>query len=899
MLSICILFLIIFSLLGIIKRTGYLSDFKFDLENINTTLELNGINIEETKRLFTVDNVLDNDALINYIFTNKSITNYSYSFRIQYYSKVFRNSDLYNVYIDIDKTINDNSFIKDMKVSEKGSPFGTLTSNKKLDYAEKIDDINYILLLKARLIIYIVVVYIILFFLMVFCLEKILAVINTCLERIGIKLLFKNSVHSIFNMLNVVSDGITVYREYIISFVVFFPFIIIIYQFLGYSFPYYYSWDSSKLFTNDILLASSNIMPELFLNSNFVFFLLYKCIFIPFAKLFNLISIVNISQLENSLNPYLSFVELSEYILLVQQVLFLLFIAFLYINIVKIMKIHNYTKNKIILYIVSFLFLLSLSIIVHTTFMYNTIRFESNGLFLPLISLYFILLASEINIDSKKHRIYIVLSGIFIGFALFTKILFMFYIVFLYFIYIMFNINKYLNYNNDNNINFSIPLKILFSLFVFSVLMSVCIMIYLKNKLFNTSFIEVIYEQPDKLMLSLSIFPLILLILLIFVYLINKNKLYVSYKLKIFIYNSLIYMFSFYFIIFLSLLLPEKLNSIIYAYLFSYGGGSTIMWKNINNYYLIILLIFIVVLSFVFIRYFNIFYKYIRKLIYLVINLNILKIILSISLIFLSLFLGKFFRNDEKDIILSTTIYIISFFIVYRTILDLEKYRKLFLTLLMVILFIYSVININKFNDYNSKLVKNHQNFVDKSAYIYTQSEWKYLSYGLNALQIANIMNKSYNTDELWDSVFYWSKNVQMLKRLIKQVEIKNNSLSYTSIANTNSVISHNSDIISSIDNNIKGGILVPLTEISNNVYLRDDYDFYYISDVEYKKEDLRMTYLNYDFFVNDNKYFVYKLNMSNWVELKYGYNGDFTFIKNEDFTNAFILINDKLAKKL
>ena len=143
-----------------------------------------------------------------------------------------------------------------------------------MDYAEKIDDINYILLLKARLIIYIVVVYIILFFLMVFCLEKILAVINTCLERIGIKLLFKNSVHSIFNMLNVVSDGITVYREYIISFVVFFPFIIIIYQFLGYSFPYYYSWDSSKLFTNDILLASSNIMPELFLNSNFVFFLL-------------------------------------------------------------------------------------------------------------------------------------------------------------------------------------------------------------------------------------------------------------------------------------------------------------------------------------------------------------------------------------------------------------------------------------------------------------------------------------------------------------------------------------------------------------------------------------------------------------------------------------------------
>lgn len=897
---ICALFLVAFSILGVIKRTGYLSNF--NIEDINSTLELNGLNIEKTKKLFTVDNVLDNNAISNYIFTNEAITNYSYNFRVLYYSKVFRNSDLYDVYIDIDKIINDNSFIKEIKINKKGSPFGTLISDKKIDYNDKIGDINYTLSLKVKLILHIVAGYIIivLFLLIVFCLEK--TIIN-CLKKIRTKLSLKNIKNIINdnsdNNMNIYNDASnSIYKEYIINFLIFFPFVIILYQFLGYSFPYYYAWDSTKILANDILLISNNIMVEFLMNSNFIFFYMYKYIFIPFAKLFNLISILNISELENSLNPYLSYAELCEYILVVQQILFLVFIALLYINVVKIMKIHNYVNKKIILYIISFLFLLSLSIITHTTFIYNTIRFETNGLFLPLISLYFVLLTSGVDIDSKKHRIYIILSGIFIGFALFTKIIFVFYIVFLYSIYIVFNFDKYLNYNNNDNINFSILLKMLFGMLIFSILMTTSIIIYLKNKIATTALVlDIVYSKPEKLILGLCIFPLLSVFLFIFIYLINKNKIYASYKLKILIYNSLIYFFSFILIIFLSLLLPEKLDSIIYSYLFSYGGGSTIMYSNTNNHYLIIALISIVVLSFIFIIFFNIFYRYMRKLIYLVKNLNILKIILSVLLILLSLFLDKFLRNDEKDTILSSTMYIISFFIFYKSLFDLLKCRKLLLILFIFILSVYSVININKFNDYKPRLLQDLN--LDKSAYVYTQTEWKNVSYGLNASQIVNIMNKVYSTDELWDSVFYWSKNVQMLKRLLKQVEIKNNSLAYTSIANTNSVISHNSDIISSIDDNIKGGILIPLTDINNNVYLRDDYDFYYISDKEYNKENRRITYLDYDFSVNGNKYFVYKLSMSTWGELNYGYNGNFTFIKDEDFTNAFILINDKLAKKL
>ena len=49
-----------------------------------------------------------------------------YSFRISYYSKIFRNSDIYKVYIDTDKIIKENNYVKKIIINEKGSPFGVL-----------------------------------------------------------------------------------------------------------------------------------------------------------------------------------------------------------------------------------------------------------------------------------------------------------------------------------------------------------------------------------------------------------------------------------------------------------------------------------------------------------------------------------------------------------------------------------------------------------------------------------------------------------------------------------------------------------------------------------------------------------------------------------------------------
>lgn len=150
-LIICFITFIILSILGKKNRVGYLGEFKFDEYHIENTLQLNGFDIDETKKLFTIDNILDNDALTNYIFTNEAITNYSYGFRLKYYDKVFRNSDIYGVYIDTNKLINDNNFIKSIKTDGNGSPFGNLISDKIIDF-EKIDNINYTLAIKNKII---------------------------------------------------------------------------------------------------------------------------------------------------------------------------------------------------------------------------------------------------------------------------------------------------------------------------------------------------------------------------------------------------------------------------------------------------------------------------------------------------------------------------------------------------------------------------------------------------------------------------------------------------------------------------------------------------------------------------------------------------------------------------
>lgn len=162
LLSISIIFImviLILFVLGSFNRIGYLSEFKINIDN---TLKLNGFNVESVKESFTIDNVLDKISITNYLVTNISITNYSYDFRIKYYSKIFRNSDIYGVYADTNKIIQDNNFIKEIKFDYKGSPFGVLISDRLIE--NNINNIQYSLKIKFSFYIIVLLIFIVLSF---------------------------------------------------------------------------------------------------------------------------------------------------------------------------------------------------------------------------------------------------------------------------------------------------------------------------------------------------------------------------------------------------------------------------------------------------------------------------------------------------------------------------------------------------------------------------------------------------------------------------------------------------------------------------------------------------------------------------------------------------------------
>ncbi|WP_302367428.1 hypothetical protein [Brachyspira aalborgi] len=136
--------LITLQILGSKKRVGYLTDFNLEIDR---TLELNNLN--DIRKDFTVDGKLDEENIKNYLLTNENITNYVHHFRIRYYDKVFRNSDIYAVYTDLN---NLSDFVKEVKMDYDGSPFGSLISDKIIIGEEKIDNVSYILKLKSSFI---------------------------------------------------------------------------------------------------------------------------------------------------------------------------------------------------------------------------------------------------------------------------------------------------------------------------------------------------------------------------------------------------------------------------------------------------------------------------------------------------------------------------------------------------------------------------------------------------------------------------------------------------------------------------------------------------------------------------------------------------------------------------
>ena len=142
---ITIIFFIALSVLGNKTRVGYLQPIFFT-HNVEETLRLN--NLENIKTNFIVDKEFDEEKWTNYLITNETINIYSYGIKMGYYNKVFRHSDIYDVYPDLSGLPD---YITEAEMWGEGNPFGYLTSAKIIT-EEKIENINYTLKVKKNII---------------------------------------------------------------------------------------------------------------------------------------------------------------------------------------------------------------------------------------------------------------------------------------------------------------------------------------------------------------------------------------------------------------------------------------------------------------------------------------------------------------------------------------------------------------------------------------------------------------------------------------------------------------------------------------------------------------------------------------------------------------------------
>ena len=160
--SFCIVIIILFTifLIGNKYRYGYLSDLELD---IYKTLDINNIEyykFSDSNLLLDANNcILDKD----YILTNNSIKKYVYNFKINYYSKIFRHSDILGVYLDTNQLLHNYSHILDVNMNNSGSPYGYFISDKILYEIYKIDNVLYKLKIKQYIYIIIFILFFILF----------------------------------------------------------------------------------------------------------------------------------------------------------------------------------------------------------------------------------------------------------------------------------------------------------------------------------------------------------------------------------------------------------------------------------------------------------------------------------------------------------------------------------------------------------------------------------------------------------------------------------------------------------------------------------------------------------------------------------------------------------------
>ena len=868
-----ILLIIIFTLLNMLgnkTRIGYIEDITL---NIDDTLSINNI---------TNDLIITNNQEFKkeYINTNMYLQNYLYNFRISYYSKVFRNSDIYEVYPNINKIIEANTNIISINIDKKGSPFGKITSYILL-YDKKIDNVEYTLKIKSYIlkILFLIITFITLIFIFIYLLNIIYKNINNFNFSNYKKITHYNQNNQYINI-------------FIFSFIIVLFLVLIIYQNIVLRYPFNFGWES-QAFILDIFLSVNNRMKDVFIWPGITPDILFKYIFIPIGKLFNILNIPTFNDLKQSLNPFFLYKEFVDYIFIVNRAILLIFSIIMYINIINILKPTFHLLNKYLLYIIA-IFIAILAFILPSTLTLFFYRPEPSGLLMWSIALFFTIKASKTN-SYYYHKLYIILSGLFIGFAYLQKLLFFGGVIIIPLIYFIIKENEFEYKNIYDKKSFLIFVILTSVLIIFNIILYYIIV---NKKLIAVNFFILnrkgISNPLTKILIAQLILPIICIFISLFLYMIKIKKIQLPNIVKIYIYYFVIYITSVISSILITLTLPNGIQSLFNGYLFSFAPTQfflSIISKNIGNNSsipIIITSIIIFLLLLIPIYKFNIFYSK-RRLFF-----SVLMLLISI---FINYVLSRGRLNIHYsglgvtglDQLVGFSFIIISIIVLLREALLNIKLKYISVSMFSIIVIIYSYFCFNRMEFVYNK-------YTEHSSYFYTIKEWITWSYyNLRGTEYVNILKNVYSDDKSINYVIRWSKDIKKVKTLLLSIN-NNNNLSDTIIAAENQYLDIDKNKqITYIDSKLEGNLIVKLkNDNENKIYLREDYNFYLISKNKCREIDERIIEMpNIQFQINEINYNIYLLTMSDWIKLDYGYNGEFIF-DGKELEDSYILIEEK-----
>ena len=599
-------------------------------------------------------------------------------------------------------------------------------------------------------------------------------------------------------------------------FLIFLPVFLISYIVIGANYPYYSAWDSSVVYAIDSLIVGSNQPPDHLFHPNSIPLIFNRYIFLPTAKFLGIIQISSMKELLNHSNPYLPFVETTN---------FLINIGYLYIIIFLITVYRIYSKilattigyfrglQNIILVVLIILVSLTWGNLPYFIFW---IRYESIGLVFWVLALYCIIQAAE----SPTQIRFFIISGVFSGFSILSKIQFLAGVCVFPLLFCSL-INWHSISSKKNESRYLVILASLIFIGI-SLIHYLSYTSFVQKSIISAAFVDTLSSHNFA-----PIFPIITFCYLSFViYLLFIKTKAITLAIP-YLFRFTLFLTGIVSPLLLSLLLgtsyKERTGALYLTYIYSFMFGQKSAGYTSHPAFISLLPLLIPVIFLFFILVYPKF-----KTIFLQNFQNRISISFSLgTLFFLQIAIALILRPDAaKDGMIKDLWIGLSVVITWRIFATLIPAKKIFYMIgfSATLLFSYqlhSLLNYHKLNyDYTSR----------QADYYYSTPMWKAFSYGYRSEQYRTLIQRSYPTAESWQYVFQWSQQLAALKLLLNQVFRSSSfSLSNSSIAFKSSIL-FNKESIVTISASLNGAMLVPYTSPVLNITPRADYDFYLIS---------------------------------------------------------------------